>query len=120
MAAKMNQLLAIEKGVKSEVYGEITKLHQLAQKPELFEGMTRVFESTDADGEKLPPENKRVQLASGDVLRTVERKMTELFDIEARKDYTNTMAQADIVVGGVTQCWFDSSRCLHYLYGALV
>ena len=36
--AKLNQILAIEKGIKTRVYGEFTELHNATQKPALMNG----------------------------------------------------------------------------------
>ena len=44
---------------------------------------------------------KRVQFVAKDVLRTLERLQTELFDVTARKDWSNCAAFADIVVDGI-------------------
>jgi hypothetical protein len=41
--AKLNQVLAIEKGVKSRVFSEITQLNNAAQKPALFTGFAKNY-----------------------------------------------------------------------------
>lgn len=99
--AKLNQIIAIEKGIKSRVYGEITTLDKAIQKPDLFNGMVRRYlPKDDADEEKLPGETKRVQFVVTDVLRSVARMSTEWYDVTARKDWSNSAARADIVVDG--------------------
>lgn len=98
--AKLNQIIAIEKGIKSRVYGEITELHKTIQKPALFNGFAKSYQPKDDDGESLPAERQRVQFVVDDVLRTVERLSSELFDVTARKDWSNCDARADIVLGG--------------------
>lgn len=40
---KLNQVIAVEKGVKSRDHSEVSALYKLAQKPELFNGANRVF-----------------------------------------------------------------------------
>jgi len=100
--AKLNQIIAVEKGIKSRVYGEITDLHKAAQKPDLFNGFVKNYEPKDDEDEGLPSERKRVQYEVKDVLRSVERLNTELFDVTARKDWTNCDARADVVVDGRT------------------
>ena len=62
--AKLNQIIAIEKGVKARVYGELTELHKAVQKPELFNGFSKTYQKKDDDGEDLPAEKKRVQYAA--------------------------------------------------------
>lgn len=97
---KLNQIVAIEKGVKSRVYSELTELNKAAQKPDLFNGFSKSYLKKDEDGEDLPPEKKRVQFVVNDVLRSAERIMTELMTVTARKDWTNAVAVADVVVDG--------------------
>src|SRR5258708_5208351 len=96
--AKLNQIIAIEKGIKARVYGEITELHKASQKPELFNGFSKTYQKKDDDGEDLPPEKRRVQFLATEVLRTVERVSTELMDVTARKDWTNCEAKGDIII----------------------
>lgn len=98
--AKLNQIIAIEKGIKSRVYSEITELNKAVQKPELFNGFSKDYRKKDDDGEDLPSEKKRVQFAVPEVLRSVERSMTELMEVTARKDWTNCKASADVVLDG--------------------
>lgn len=97
---KLNQVLAIEKGVKSRVYGEITELHKAVQKPDLFNGFAKTYAPLDDEADKLPAEGKRVQHTVPDVLRTVSRLTTELMDLTARKDWTNCVAKSDVVLNG--------------------
>lgn len=98
--AKLNQIIAVEKGIKSRVYGEITDLHKAVQKSDLFNGFVKNYQSKDSEDETLPSERKRVQYEVSNVLRSVERLSSELFDITARKDWTNCEAKADVTVGG--------------------
>jgi hypothetical protein len=98
--AKLNQIIAVEKGIKSRVYGYLTEVNKLVQKPDLFNGLVKVYEKKDEDGEDLPGEKKKVQLNVPDVLRDVKLSMTELIEVTARKDFTNCQAKADVVVDG--------------------
>lgn len=97
--AKLNQIIAVDKGIKARVYGDVTILHKASQKAELFNGMSKTFQAVDDDGEKLPPESKRVQYVASEVLRTMARLTSELFAVSARREWTNTVAKADIKVG---------------------
>lgn len=97
---KLNQIIAIEKGIKTRVHDAVSALYKAAQKPDLFNGFAKAYSPKDSEGEKLPSENKRVQYTSDAVLRDISRTMGELFTITARKDYTNTAAKADVVVDG--------------------
>lgn len=96
--AKLNQIIAIEKGIKSGVYSQLTELHKASQKAELFNGFQKTYQKKDDDGESLPSEGKRVQFTVGNVLQTSERILSELMEVTARKDWTNSVATADVVV----------------------
>ena len=99
---KLNQVIAIEKGVKSRVYAEVGKLDKAAQKPDLFNGFAKTYRKVDDLSESYPPESKRVVFQADTVLRQVAELTTELFDIVATKDYANQNAHADITVGDTT------------------
>lgn len=98
---KLNQVIAIEKGIKSRTYAAISELHKVIQKPDLFNGMVRTYKKMDEDGEELPQERKRVQFNVDEVLHGLERNSIELFDVTARKDWANCNATADIKVDGM-------------------
>lgn len=99
--AKLNQIIAIEKGIKSRVYAAITAMHKASQKPELFNGFIKEYQPKDEDADEiLPPERKRVQYDAKDVLKTTKQLMSELMLITARKDWTNCVAKGTIIVDG--------------------
>jgi len=99
---KLNQVLAIEKGVKSKTHGALTQLYHKVQKHALLAGQSRTYTPLDEDGVKLPPESQRVQVRADDVLKSVRKTLVELFDVTAQKDWANCSAIADIVVDGNT------------------
>lgn len=98
--AKLNQIIAIEKGIKGRVYGDLTELNKAIQKPDLFNGFQKTYQKRDEDGEDLPAEKKRVQFVAAEVLRNAERAMSELMEVTARKDWTNCAASASVRVNG--------------------
>lgn len=100
--AKLNQVLAIEKGIKTRVYAEFTELHQATQKPALMNGFHKSYQPRDEDGETYPSESLKVQHNAGEVMERVAKSLTELFDVTATKDWTNCVARADVVVDGRT------------------
>ena len=99
--AKLNQIIAVEKGVKSRTSADITATYKAVQKGELFSGFSKTYQPNDEEGEDLPPERKRVQLTAQDAINAVSRSMTELMDIVARKDWSNCLAKADVVVDDI-------------------
>ena len=98
--AKLNQILAIEKGIKTRVYAEVTELHQATQKPPLMNGFHKTYQPRDEEGETYPPEHQKVQHVAGEVLDRIAAGLAELFDITATKDWANCTAKADVVVDG--------------------
>jgi hypothetical protein len=60
--AKLNQIIALEKGVKSRSYANLTEAHQQLQKPPLLSGISRTYRPKDDEGERFPPESTRVQV----------------------------------------------------------
>ncbi len=98
--SKLNQVIAVEKGVKSRAYAEITKLYKLAQRKDIFNGFVKSWKKIDDEGENRPSESKRVQFSVGDVLHGTRTALTELFDVTAQKDFANCHATADVVVDG--------------------
>lgn len=98
--AKLNQIIAVEKGVKSGSLRELTDAHHALQKPALLAGISRTYQPKDEEGEQLPPESTRVQVKTEDVLRQTATVLTRLFDVTATKDWANCSAKADVVVDG--------------------
>lgn len=97
---RLNQIIAIEKGVKARSHQRLTEAHHALQKPALLSGISRTYRSKDEEGEQLPPEATRVQVKAEDIIRSTVDILTELFDVTATKDYTNCKARADVVVDG--------------------
>lgn len=102
MAAKLNQIIAIEKGVKGTSFQELTEAHHLLQKPSLLAGLSRTYQPKDEEGEQFPPEFTRVQASAETVIKDTAKILTKLFDVTAAKDWANCSARADIVVDGRT------------------
>lgn len=98
---KLNQVIAVEKGIKARATSEITEIHKANQKPALFDGFSKTYQKRSEQDEDQPPQAQRVQQNVADVLRRVEKLMAELFDVTATKDVANTKAFGDVVVDGV-------------------
>ncbi|OIV38425.1 hypothetical protein BIV57_05910 [Mangrovactinospora gilvigrisea] len=98
--AKLNQIIAVEKGVKASSFRELTDAHHALQKPALLAGLSRTYQPKDEDGEELPAESTRVQVRAEEVLKETAAVLTRLFDVTATKDWANREAVADVVVDG--------------------
>ena len=99
---KLNQIIALEKGVKSRAYANLTEAHQQLQKTALLAGISRTYKPRDDEGERYPPESTRVQVRAEEVIRRTAGILGELFDVVATKDWANCSARADVVVDGKT------------------
>ena len=97
---KLNQIIAVEKGVKSRSFQELTEAHHALQKPTLLSGISRTYRPKDEEGEQLPPESTKVQVKAEEVVRETAAILTKLFDVTAIKDLANCVAKADVVIDG--------------------
>ena len=99
---QLNQIVALEKGVKARAHADFTAAHHQLQKTALLSGISRTYKPKDEEGEQLPPESTRVQVRAAEVMSDVRRALTRLFDVILTKDAANGDAKADIVVEGNT------------------
>ena len=97
---RLNQIIAVEKGIKGQTLHELTDAHHLLQKPALLSGISRTYRPKDEEGEQLPPEATKVQAKADDIIRQTVEILTKLFDVTATKDVANGLARADVVVEG--------------------
>jgi len=100
--AKLNQIIAVEKGAKNRINDAITKTYHAVQKPALLAGIARTYQPKAEDGEVYPPESTKVQAKGTEMIAATATLMTELFDITLTKDVANCGAKANVVVDGTT------------------
>jgi hypothetical protein len=100
--SKLNQIIAVTAGKKTRAKDAITKAYQMLQKKDLLDGITRTYKPKDEEGDRLPSEEKHVQLRVNDALKEVGQELCDLFDVVFTQDVANTVAKADIVVDGKT------------------
>jgi hypothetical protein len=99
---KLNQIVAIEKGVKSSTYSKVSEAYKKFQKPALFGGISRTYRPKNDDGDMLPPESTRVKRRVEEMLQGISRLMTKQFDATATKDWGNCEARSDVEIDGET------------------
>ncbi|MEH1011807.1 hypothetical protein V6U90_01585 [Micromonospora sp. CPCC 206060] len=99
---KLNQIIAVTKGVKAQANRDVTDAHRNVQKSPLLSGISRSYQPKDEEGEQLPPESTRVQVSATDVVTDVSKTLTRLFDLVLTQEVANTRARADVVVDGRT------------------
>lgn len=100
MATQQNQILAIEKGIKTRTMAELTEFHKITQKSSLMNGQSRKFHATHEDGEHFPDENQHVQYNYRDVFNQLQKSMVGYINITGTKDWTNCEAKADVKING--------------------
>jgi len=97
---RLNQIIAVSKGVKSRTEAETTRVYQMLQREDRFDGMSRHYTPSDAEGEEKPSEQKLVQTTVESLLRELTASQTNLMDTVITQDAGNQIAMADIVVNG--------------------
>ena len=99
---RLNQIIAIEKGVKNDSKVQIDKVYHQLQKAPLLSGISRVYRPKDEEGDQLPPESTKLQVNAEEALKFAVDAFASLFKVTLEKDGTNLQALADVVVDGET------------------
>lgn len=97
---KLNQIIAVEKGLKDRVHKASTTIYQHLGKGDIHQGISRTYAPLTEEGEKFPPENKYVQAKVTEAIKTLRDMWTAVSDVTFTKDCGNTVAKADIVIDG--------------------
>jgi hypothetical protein len=97
---KLNQIIAVQAGKKSQAKDTLTEAYHLIKKPELLSGLVRTYQPRDENGEPQPDERKQVQVKVNDLIARVTADLTEMFDVVATQDWANCQARSDVVVDG--------------------
>lgn len=100
--AKLNQVIAISKGVKAKTARTLTDAYHALDKPQPFAGIARSYRPKDEDGDRLPSESVLVQRTATGLLNDVSTALTRAWDVSLTQEQANQFAKADIVVGGAT------------------
>ena len=97
---KLNAVIAIEQGTKRKGNEAKSEAYKIAQKPSLFNGFVKKYRTKFEGGESFPDESQKVQVRATELVSGLAKVMNTLFNVEATKDYANTVAKADVVVEG--------------------
>jgi hypothetical protein len=97
---KLNQIIALQAGKKSQAKETLTEAYHQIKKPDLLAGLVRTYSPRDEGGEPQPEERKMLQAKVNDLIARVKRDLVEMFDVVATQDWANTQARADVVVDG--------------------
>ncbi|MEM9213839.1 MAG: hypothetical protein AAGD25_05785 [Cyanobacteria bacterium P01_F01_bin.150] len=83
---KIHQLIAILQSAKSKSNKAKVSVQQLAQKTELFKGLSRTYEPRNEDGYVYPQESKSVQMKADSLIQQFQEACTELFNLCATQE----------------------------------
>ena len=97
---KLNQIIAIQAGKKSQAKDTLTEAAGQLKKPDLLNGLSRTYQPRDENGETQPDERKQIQVRVNELLQRVTADLTEMIDVVATQDWANCQARADVVVDG--------------------
>lgn len=100
--AKLNQIVAVVNGKKTQAQKAMTEVYKKLQKSALFEGISRSYTPSDEDGETQPAEKKNVQYKSREAISEARAALKDLLDVTATQDWGNCKSRADVVVDGTT------------------
>lgn len=95
---KLNQIVAVVNGKKTQAQKGLTDLYKKLQQGKLFEGLVRTYQPVDEDGDTLPPEKTLVRYRANEVIDEAQVILENLIDTVATQDYANTQAKGDIKV----------------------
>ncbi len=100
MTTQLNQIVAVEKGLKSRANADINAVYHNLQKPALYGGFTKSYTPRDDEGERYPDEGVLVQRSVAGDLLTIADKMAQLIDVTLTKDVANTQTRGSIRLPG--------------------
>lgn len=98
---RLHQLIAVTKTVRGSSEATFTKIYQSLAKDATFLGLIKTYQPQDEDGRGLPPESVKVLAKAPDLISQAQAALERLINHAASMDRTNTLARADIEIGGV-------------------
>lgn len=97
---RLSAHLAIDSRRRKQAHETITELHRQTQLPAVMTGIIKTYVSATEEGQTYPSESKRVQLRARDAIEQLSEALAGLINTTGTKDYTNSIARADVVVDG--------------------
>ena len=98
--ARLNQIIAIEKGIKSRSFQELTDAHHSFKNPHFLLGFRAHIAQRMKRASSCRLKSTKVQIKSEEIIKQTVEILTRLFDVTATKDWANGQARADVVVDG--------------------
>lgn len=93
---KLHEIVAIATGRKGQTTRLVTDIYHKLDKPELFDGLHKVYEPATTEGESLPPERKNPQLDVRTSIGEASREWADLFNLYMTLDTGNQLAKGAI------------------------
>lgn len=97
---KLNQVIAVVPSKKSQAESVKTDIYHKAQKPELFSGLIKTYQSNEEKGEQQPSESKNIQCNMIEMIKEFANATTQVLDVVATQDTANCQAKSNIEVDG--------------------
>lgn len=95
---KLNQMVAVQQGVKSRAQSVIDSVYHRLQKTPLFDGLTKTYQPRDDEDVRYPDEGIKVQLKSWELLDEAAAAWARMLDVAATVDTTNTTVAVPVIV----------------------
>lgn len=100
---KQSMILAVDRTARNRVLQAMTAAQRALLREELITGLNRTYRPLDDEGETRPPQSKPVQVDAETVIHDITDMVADLFDLVDKKERTNTIAKADIVIEGESE-----------------
>jgi hypothetical protein len=97
---KLNQLIAIVTGAKTQTQKTVTGIYKKIQSTELMVGISRKYTPKDEEGESLPAERKLVQFTADKAIGEAIEAWGRTWDLIADQDKANTTASVNVSIDG--------------------
>lgn len=94
----LHTFIALRDSVKNKHKKDITDAHRRSTQAELYEGLSRSYQPKDDDGDKLPDENKNIQVNADTSLNLLVDAVTRDWNLMATIDAGNQQARASVAV----------------------
>lgn len=98
---KLHQLLAVLKGASTDAFDALKQADHTLAKTQLLGGRSKTYApANDEDTTRFPDEYQRVQVHAGELIKATLATQIRGMDLTASRDFSNTVARADVVVDG--------------------
>lgn len=96
---KLNQVIALIQGLKQSASKRKAELYHAAQKPQLFQGLSRTYQPVKDGDFVYPQESAKVVATAQMMIDGFSEAIAELLNMCATQDFGNAVARADIKIG---------------------